>query len=65
MQVSLASARVNANLTQREVCEIMGITEKTLIMWEKGRIPRADKLIQLCEIYGCEVSDIKLEGEQA
>ena len=63
MQVSLASARVNANLTQREVCEKMGITEKTLIMWEKGRIPRADKLIQLCEIYGCEIADIKLEGE--
>ena len=65
MRVSIASARVNAGLTQREVCEKMGISEKTLIMWEKGRIPRADKLIQLCEIYGCDVSDIRLEGEQA
>ena len=65
MQISLASARVNANLTQKEVCEKMGITEKTLIMWEKGRIPRADKLIQLCEIYGCEVTDINLKGEQS
>ncbi len=65
MRVSIASARVNAGLTQKEVCEKMGITEKTLIMWEKGRIPRADKLIKLCEIYGCDVSDIRLEGEEA
>ncbi len=66
MQITLASARVNAGLKQLDVCKKMNITEKTLIKWEKGEvIPRADKLFQLCELYGCEITDIRLEGGTA
>lgn len=65
MQITLASARVNAGLTQKQVCAEMGIAEKTLIMWENGRIPRADKLMRLCELYGCQITDIKLEGDKS
>lgn len=63
MQITMASARVNAGLSQLEVCERMNISEKTLIKWEKGRTePKVSQLRQFCEICGCEMQDIRLEG---
>lgn len=62
MQITMASARVNAGLTQNEVSELMGITPKTLITWERGqREPKFSQLQKFCEICGCEVSDIRFE----
>ena len=36
IQISLAAARVNANLTQDDVVKELGITKNTLVAWEKG-----------------------------
>lgn len=35
--ISLAAARVNANLTQKEFAEKCGVSESTVIAWEAGR----------------------------
>lgn len=35
--MSLAAARVNARLTQREFAEKCGVSESTVIAWESGR----------------------------
>lgn len=38
LQISLAAARVNANLTQEELGKELGVSKQTIINWEKGRI---------------------------
>lgn len=35
--ISLAAARVNAKLTQKEFAEKCGVSESTVIAWEAGR----------------------------
>lgn len=37
LQISLAAARVNAELTQEEVAKKMKISKNTLVNWEKGK----------------------------
>ena len=53
IKISLAAARVNAKLTQREAAEKAHISNKTLNNWENGRvdIPFA-ALETLSHIYG-------------
>ena len=36
-KISMAAARVNAGLTQKEVCKEMNISKTTLVSYEKGR----------------------------
>lgn len=58
MQISLKAARVNAEMTQREAAERIGVDVSTLISWESGRTsPRAVQLQQLCDVYGVESVD--------
>ena len=61
MQISLAAARVNANLTQRQAAERISIDKSTLSKWENGKTsPRADQLEQLCCLYGVSIDEIFL-----
>lgn len=54
LQISLAAARVNAGLTQKEAAEKMGVSSVTMVNWEKGKtlpdIATARKLAELYEI---------------
>lgn len=36
LKISLAAARVNAGFTQKEAAQMLGISNKTLALWEKG-----------------------------
>lgn len=36
-KISLTAARVNANLTQKELANRCGVSESTVIAWETGR----------------------------
>ena len=58
-KISLASARVNANMTQLEVAQALGVTKHTIINWEKGRtqIPFS-KLAILCDMYQAPIDII-------
>lgn len=61
MLVSLKAARVNANLTQKAVAKALGISEVTIINWEKGKTsPTADNLSALCALYNANIDDIFL-----
>ena len=51
-QISLASARVNAKMTQEEVAKIMHVSKTTIVNWEKGKnTPGIPELSMLCELY--------------
>lgn len=59
-KVSLAAARVNANLTQDDVAKYIGVGKQTLVSWEKGRTePRASQLMQLSELYAVPIDMLK------
>lgn len=49
-----SAARVNAQLTQSELAEKMGVSKQTVINWEKGKsqigIPELDMLSRLSGI---------------
>ena len=47
-RISLAAARVNARLTQKEMAEKLGVTTQTVINWESGKTEPS--LSQLREI---------------
>ena len=60
-KISLKAARVNAGLSQKNVCKIVHKTNKTLVNWETGKT-RIDKanLSMLCKLYGIDMKYIFL-----
>lgn len=58
MQISLKAARVNAEMTQREAAERIGVDVSTVVSWENGKTsPKAVQLQRLCEVYGVDSVD--------
>ena len=52
-RISLEAARVNAKLTQKELAEILGISNVTVVNWEKGITePSASQLRKISELSG-------------
>ena len=52
IQISLAAARVNAELTQDEVADKMNVSKNTVINWEKGRTGlKPHELAYLSKLY--------------
>lgn len=59
LKISLAAARVNANLSQKKAAEKLGISNNTLSDWENyTRFPTADKITAICELYGIPYDNI-------
>lgn len=52
-RISLKSARVNAELTQKELAEILGVTQVTVNNWENGKSePSLSQLRKISELSG-------------
>lgn len=61
VKISLAAARVNANMTQTEVAEKMHVSKQTIVNWEKGKIiPGTAQLSFLCKLCSFPVDNIFL-----
>ena len=59
-KISLAAARKNANLTQKQVCEELHISKTTLTSYEKGRtIPDCKIAGELANLYKISTDNIK------
>lgn len=59
VQISLAAARVNAEMKQEEAAKIMGVDRSTIRRWEKGnKIPDYDETKKLAQIYGLPLDNI-------
>lgn len=58
-QISIAAARVNANLTQKQLADKLGVSNTSVVEWENGKreIPLRH-LIKLAELSGLSISDI-------
>ena len=52
LRISLAAARVNAELTQSEVAKMLHVSPNTLVAWEKGKTePSISQGRTLSELY--------------
>lgn len=64
IQISLAAARVNANMTQDNVAKILRVSKKSIVNWENGKVkPNAATLYTLAGIYKIPVDAILLPEE--
>lgn len=61
MKISLKAARVNAELTRKDVVKHLGFSTDTLKLIENGRRDlRVSELNILCNLYNCTIDDIFL-----
>ena len=59
----LRSARLNSNLKQSDVAELLGVKSNTISNWENGKSnPDIDSLVELCKIYNISCSSILEEA---
>jgi putative transcriptional regulator len=56
----VAELRKQANLTQRQLADAVGVTESTIANYEKGRNCLAwfERVAKLCETLGCTPRDL-------
>jgi len=47
----LRDARLDARMTQRQVAAYTGVHPSTVSRWESGRLPDAEELFRLLELY--------------
>lgn len=60
----IAESRKNRNLTQKQLAEEIGVTDKTISKWETGnRLPDAALLMDLCSVLQVDVNEL-LRGER-
>ena len=60
-KISLAAARVNAELTQEEAARRLGLNRKTILRYEKGQgKPTRAMLKKMAETYGFPPEMIRL-----
>lgn len=53
IRISLAAARVNAKMNQREMAEFIGVDLSTITNWEKGKSePSTSQLRKISEVSG-------------
>lgn len=61
LQISLAAARVNANLTQERVAKEMKVSKNTVVNWEKGlHEPSISQARELSRLYNMPLDHIFL-----
>lgn len=59
LQISLAAARVNAGLTQKEAAERLGVSNTTIVAWETGKSsPSIVDAKKLSEAYNIPLDNI-------
>lgn len=58
-KMNLKAARVNVDMTQKEVAKQLNVSNRTLQSWESGKtFPNAEKIDALCALYGVTYEDI-------
>ena len=60
----IAECRKNVGLTQAQLAEKLGITDKAISKWERGiAMPDTSMMLELCDILGISVNEL-LSGEK-
>lgn len=58
-KITLRAARTNANLTQKEAAQKIGVSKDTISNWENGiTSPNVEKFKQIEKIYGISYDEL-------
>ena len=58
-KITLKAARVNANLSQKEAAETLGVATSTLRSWEAGKtFPKQNQINAILLLYGVKFDNI-------
>jgi transcriptional regulator with XRE-family HTH domain len=58
-ELRLKQYRLNAKLSQKDVSEMLDITQAYYWKWEKGKsYPNAKQILQLCDVFKCTPNDL-------
>lgn len=58
-KITLASARVNVGLNQKQAASELGVSNRTLCSWENGEsFPDALQIEKICKLYGVPYDNI-------
>lgn len=61
MKLSLEALRVNANMTQQDVADVLGVSRYTVIKWEGGEVePKELVIYALAKLYNVEIDMIRI-----
>lgn len=61
LQISLAAARVNAGLSQKDVSNKLHVSTQTIVNWENGKsVPSWKNLNLICELYKISIDNLRL-----
>ena len=55
---NLQFLRKKTGITQEKLAERMGVSRQTISNWEADVYPEMDKLLMLCDIFGCKLDDL-------
>lgn len=59
-KISLAAARVNVGLSQKNAAKELGVSNKTLCSWENGKtFPDQPMIEKICDLYRRPYDSIK------
>lgn len=62
LKISLAAARVNAGLTQKQLADKCFVSESTVVSWEAGKtFPNAKKLPLLEQALGLSLNYVRFD----
>lgn len=63
-RISIAAARVNSNLNQKEFAQKLGVSLSTVVNWEKGKTePDASQLRMISQLSGIPMDVIFIPKE--
>ena len=63
-KLTMKAIRINANLTQQELADAMGVSRSSVIAWETGKTKISTVcLMAFCYVTNVTISDISLPGE--
>lgn len=57
--MNMKAARVNSGKTMSEAAKEIGVSERTLRNWERGKIPSGKYIVPILNCYSCDFDDIR------
>lgn len=63
---NLQYLRAQRNFTQERLAMLLGVSRQAISKWESGKAyPEMDKLLMLCDLFGCTLDDLVLGDVRA
>lgn len=60
-KLSIKALRINKEMNQQDVADILGVSKPTVIKWEKGEVePKGLVIYALAKLYEAEVENIDI-----